>query len=336
MPIEDGMSDVTIYDVAKLASVSISTVSRVLNSPEQVNLATRARVQAAIDRLHFVPKAEATARARKGTRRIGVLAPFITYPSFVQRFRGVATIADASYEMVIYNVESAARRDSYLASLPVLRRLDGLIVMALPFGEAAAQRLRAHNLETVLIECAHPSFSSVEIDDIAGGALVAHYLLAQGHRRFGFVGDADVPDYAIHTSERRLLGYQQALADNGCQIAPEHIQLGTHSLENARRLAHAALSTPEPPTAIFAPSDTQAMGVLKAARERGLSVPRDLAVIGFDDVEVADYIGLTTVRQPLEESGRVAVELLLGRMANQARPPQRVSLPLEIVPRETA
>ena len=120
------MSDVTIYDVAKLASVSISTVSRVLNSPEQVNQVTRARVQAAIDRLHFVPKAEATARARKGTRRIGVLAPFITYPSFVQRFRGVAAIADASYEMVIYNVESAARRDSYLASLPVLRRLERL------------------------------------------------------------------------------------------------------------------------------------------------------------------------------------------------------------------
>ncbi|KPV52126.1 hypothetical protein SE17_17315 [Kouleothrix aurantiaca] len=330
------MSDVTIYDVAKLASVSISTVSRVLNSPEQVNQVTRARVQAAIDRLHFVPKAEATARTRKGTRRIGVLAPFITYPSFVQRFRGVATIADSAYEMVIYNVESAVRRDSYLASLPVLRRLDGLIVMALPFDDAAAQRLQAHNLETVLIECAHPAFSSVEIDDTAGGALVAHYLLAHGHRRFGFVGDAGVPDYAIHTSERRLAGYQQALAENGCLIASEHIQLGTHNLEVARRLAHTVLSTPEPPTAIFAPSDTQAMGVLKAARERGLRVPRDLAVVGFDDVEVADYIGLTTVRQPLEESGRVAVELLLGRMADQARLPQRVSLPLEIVPRETA
>src|ERR1051325_3716396 len=101
------MPDATIYDVAALAGVSISTVSRVLNSPEQVNEATRTRVLAAIDELNFVPKAEATARARKGTRRIGVLAPFFTYPSFVQRLRGVAiALTGSSYEMVIYNVES--------------------------------------------------------------------------------------------------------------------------------------------------------------------------------------------------------------------------------------
>jgi len=220
------MPDVTIYDVAELASVSISTVSRVLNSPDRVNVATRSRVLDAIDRLHFVPKAEATARARKGTRRIGVLAPFITYPSFVQRLRGVAGLANSSYEVVIYNVESAARRDSYLATLPVTRRLDGLIVMALPFGDEVAQRLRTHRLEAVLIECNHPFFSSVEIDDVAGGELVARHLLTRGHRRFGFVGDSSVPDYAISTSEKRLAGYRRVLAEAGCPLAPEQIRLG--------------------------------------------------------------------------------------------------------------
>ncbi len=330
------MPDVTIYDVAELASVSISTVSRVLNSPEQVNEATRTRVLAAIDRLNFVPKAEATARARKGTRRVGVLAPFITYPSFVQRLRGVAALADASYEMVIYNVESASRRDGYLLTLPVTRRLDGLIVMALPFGDEVAQRLRAHHLETVLIECTHPFFSSVEIDDASGGELVARYLIERGYRRFAFVGDADVPDYAIPTSEKRLFGYQRALQQAGFALDSQYIRLGVHGLEQARQLALQLFDLPVPPTAVFAPSDTQAMGVLKAARERGLAVPRDVAVIGFDDVEVAGYIGLTTVRQPLEESGRVAVDLLLSRLANQTRPVQRVTLPLEIVPRETA
>ena len=330
------MADVTIYDVAERANVSISTVSRVLNSPEQVNESTRMRVLSAIDQLNFVPKAEATARARKGTRRIGVLAPFITYPSFVQRLRGAATLSAASYEMVIYNVDSAQRRDGYLVTLPVTRRLDGLIVMALPFGEPAAHRLRAHHLETVLIEGAHPSFSSVEIDDENGGAMVARYLLERGHQRFGFVGDAEVPDYAIHTSERRLLGYQRALRAAGYDLAPEHVLLGPHGLEQARSLTHQLLARPAPPTAIFAPSDTQAMGVLKAAREHGLAVPGDLAVVGFDDVEVAAYIGLTTVRQPLEESGRVAAELLLARLADRSRPVQHVRLPLEIVPRETA
>jgi len=332
---EAGMPDVTIYDVAELANVSISTVSRVLNSPNQVNQATRLRVLAAIDRLNFVPKAEATARARKGTRRIGVLAPLIAYPSFVQRLRGVATLADAAYEMVIYNVESAARRDGYLSTLPVTRRLDGLIIMALPFGDDAAQRLRAHDLETVMIECAHPFFSSVEIDDVAGGEMVARYLIERGHRRFGFIGDSEVPDYAIYTSEKRLVGYQRILAEAGFGLSPEYLRLGRHGLQEARRLAAELLDLPDPPTAIFAPSDTQAMGVLRAARDRGVAVPSDLAVVGFDDVEVADYIGLTTVRQPLEESGRVAVDLLLARLVNHARPVQHVTLPLEIVTRET-
>jgi LacI family transcriptional regulator len=330
------MPDVTIYDVAELAGVSITTVSRVLNSPSQVNAITRSRVLAAIDRLHFVPRAEATARARKGTRRVGVLAPFITYPSFVQRLRGVAALADSSYEMVVYNVESAARRDSYLATLPVSRRLDGLIVMALPFGDEAAQRLRAHQLEAVLIECSHPFFSSVEIDDVAGGELVGRYLLARGHQRFGFVGDDSVPDYAISTSDKRLKGYRRVLAEAGHPLQPPYIRVGANGLEPARVMAGELLDGPEPPTAIFAPSDTQAMGVLKAARERGVRVPQELAVVGFDDVEVADYIGLTTVRQPLEESGRIAVDLLLARLAEQTRAAQRVTLPLELIRRETA
>jgi LacI family transcriptional regulator len=293
-------------------------------------------VLTAIDELGFVPRAEAAARARKGTRRIGVLAPFITYPSFVQRLRGVTTLADSAYELVMYNVDSASRRDGYLSSLPVTRRLDGLIIMALPFEEEAAQRLVINELETVLIEFNHPSFSSVEIDDASGGRLVANYLIERGHRRFGFVGDAEVPDYAIHTSEKRLAGYHGALHTAGFDLPNEYIALGPHGLEQARRLAHRLLDLPMPPTAIFSPSDMQALGVLKAARERNLSIPGDLAVMGFDDVEVADYIGLTTVRQPLEESGRVAVELLLARLANNARPIQHVRLPLTIVRRETA
>ena len=120
-----------------------------------------------------------------------------------------------------------------------------------------------------------------------------------------------MPDYAIHTSDWRLEGYRKALAAAGVILPEEYVALAPHGRENARLSAHRLLDLPEPPTAIFAASDNQALGVLKAARERGLSVPRELAVIGFDDVDIADYIGLTTIRQPLEESGRVAVDLLL-------------------------
>jgi DNA-binding LacI/PurR family transcriptional regulator len=331
------MPDATIYDVAETAGVSISTVSRVLNAPEQVHVETRARVLAVIDQLNFVPRAEATARARKSMQRIGVLAPFFTYPSFVQRLRGVAnTLANLAYEMVIYNVESDVRRDGHLATLPVTRRIDGLIIMALPFDAKAAQRLLAHELEVVLIEFTHALFSSVEINDESGGLLVARYLVERGHRRCAFVGDSDVPVYSLHTSDERLAGYRQGLIEAGLELPDQYISRAPHGTESARRQAHALLDLPAPPTAIFSPSDTQAMGVLKAARERGLRVPDDLAVVGFDDVEFADYIGLTTVRQPLEESGRVAVDLLLARLGDRSRPVQRVTLPLTLVQRETA
>jgi len=331
------MPDVTIYDVAELANVSISTVSRVLNSPEQVNEATRTRVLAAIDQLNFVPKAEASARARKGTRRIGVLSPFFTFHSFVDRLRGIVmALADTSYELVIYYVDSTARRDGYLVNLPITRRLDGLIVMALPFDEAAARRLLDHGLETVLIEAPQALFSSVAIDDEAGGCIAAEYLMKQGHQRYGFVGDSAVPEYAIHTSDCRLAGYRRVLLEAGVTLPDEHIGLAPHGMEQARQQAHRILAVSKPPTAIFAASDIQALGVLKAARERGLSVPGDLAVIGFDDIEMAQFMGLTTIRQQLNESGRIAVELLLTRLANDSRPVQRVTLPLEIVTRETA
>ncbi len=331
------MANATVYDVARKAKVSIATVSRVLNSPERVQDLTRARVLAAIDALHFVPKAEAAARARKAHRRIGVLAPFLTYPSFVQRLRGVATaLHNSTYELSVYHVDSSHRRDGYLDSLSVTSRLDGLIVMSVPFSEATARRLLSHGLETVLIEFSHPAFTSIEIDDQAGGRIAAEYLLAQGHRRVAYVGDGELPDYAIRASDKRLAGYRQVLADHGVALADEYVALGPHSLNHAREMTHCLLNLPQPPTAVFAYSDTQAMGALKAARERGIAVPSQLAIVGFDDLDVAEYIGLTTIRQPLDESGRVAVELLLARMADPSRHVQHTTLPLTLIRRETA
>jgi DNA-binding LacI/PurR family transcriptional regulator len=331
------VSQVTVYEVAKRAGVSIATVSRVLNTPDRVNEGTRTRVYQAIDALGFVPKAEAAARARKMHGRVGVLAPFFTFPSFVARLRGVASaVSDSPYELLIYNVDSSSRRVGWLASLPVNRRIDGLIVMALPFDEEAADRLVAHDLPTVLIEFSRPRFSSVRIDDALGGAMVAAYLCSIGRTRCGFVGDADVPDYALPTSDMRLEGFRSGLAERGVVLPDEFIARAPHGRQTATVAAHTLLALPERPDGIFAASDTQAMGVLQAARERGVAVPDQLAVVGFDDIDMADYIGLTTIRQPLEESGRVAVDLLLSRLAEPSRPAQDVWLPLTLVKRQTA
>src|SRR5512135_3854958 len=157
----------TIYDVAKQAGVSITTVSRILNTPDKVNSKTREKVLAAIDQLSFVPKAEARARAMQRTGRIGVICPFFTAPSFIQRLRGVAeTLSPENYELVIYTVDSNDHLQGYLSSLPLTGNLDGLIILSLPVGESEVQRLIDHNLPTVLIEYPHPKLSCVDIDDV--------------------------------------------------------------------------------------------------------------------------------------------------------------------------
>ncbi len=332
------MADVTIYDVAEKAGVSIATVSNVINTPKRVKPATLARVLAVIDELGFVPKTEAIAHARKGIGRIGVIAPFTTYPSFNQRLRGVIeALRDKPYEVVIYDQESLAVRHDYLASLPIGRRLDGLIVMSLPFDEHVAERLLSRELETVLIEFARNSFSGVEIDNVAGGRLAAEYLLSRGHRRCAFIGEQQVEGSIIMGQcQQRLSGYREILAQADIPLPDSYLSLVPFGVEKAREQTHHLLDLDEPPTAIFAHSDIQAIGVLKAARERGLSVPDDLAVMGFDDLEVAEYVGLTTVKQPLVESGAIAVRLLLERLADRSCSVQRVMLPLTVVERETA
>lgn len=331
------MSHTTVYDVAKKAGVSIATVSRVINSPDKVNPETRARVLATIHELRYVPKAEAVARARKSTGRIGVLAPFFSYPSFLQRLRGVAkALTGLPYELTMYNVDSTARRDSYITSLALTRRLDGLILMALPFTEAIVDRLVHNSIETVSIEVTHPSFSSVEIDDAGGGRMAAEYLICKGHRQLAFIGDADLPELAFPTSDRRLNGYRAAIHAAGLELEETNIALAPQSVEDARRCMHRLLDLAHPPTAVFCASDTQAMGALKAARERGKRVPQDIAIVGFDDLDIADYLGLTTIRQHLEESGRLALELLLSRLEDRRRPIQNIRLNLELVERDTA
>ncbi|MBX3015990.1 MAG: LacI family DNA-binding transcriptional regulator [Caldilineaceae bacterium] len=332
------MANATIYDVAQEANVSIATVSRVLNTPHRVNEKTRQRVLVAIDHLGFVPKAEASARARRNNYRIGVLAPFFTYPSFVQRLRGVAgALHRSEYELVVYSIDSAQHYRTHLESLPIARRIDGLIVMSLQMDDQTAQRLLQHDLHTVLIETHHTVLSGVEIDNRAGGRLAAEYLLAQGHRRIAFIGiDTEISGCTLPTSAMRLEGFRAVLTQAGLPLLDHYIRNAENDMDAAYRQAHYLVSLPERPTAIFATSDLLAIGILKAAREQNLRIPDDLAILGFDDLDIADYMGLTTVRQSLDESGRVAVELLLSRLSEPRRAVQHVHFPLTIVRRNTA
>jgi len=327
----------TIYDVASQAGVSISTVSLALNAPSRVRDETRERIHAAIDELGFVPKTEAIARARRGVGRIGVIAPFTTYPSFSRRLNGVLSyLRGQSYETVVYDHEGAGT--SLLSSLPLTRRLDGLIVMSLPLSDEVVQRLLDRDLPTVLVELERPGFSAVTIDNDAAGELVADLLTKRGHRRFAYLGEGGTkphPHDRILQSEARFLGFRRALERRGLSLTDEYVRLVRHQLPLATEGAGRLLDLPEPPTAIFAHTDVLASGVLHAARRRRLDVPRDVAVVGFDDSDLAEHLGLTSVRQPFEESGELAATLLLGRLRDANRALQGVSLKLTLVERET-
>lgn len=329
-------SSPTIYDVATAAQVSISTVSRVLNNREKVNDATRSTVMEAIKKLGFVPKAEARARALKEFRRIGVLTPFFTAPSFVQRLRGIASaLKSTSHELIIFSVDSLSALNSYLETLPLTGNLDGLIVLSLQFNNHYASQLVGHGLETVLIEYPHQILSSVAIDDVAGGRLAAEYMLQKGHQKLGFAGDTTIPDFGIHPITLRQRGFRERLQDAGQCLNEENTLVVPYDVESTRLKAREFLTSPHRPTGMFAATDLQAIGILRAARDLGLRIPQDLAILGFDDLDVAEYAGMTTISQHLDESGRVAVELLLSRLVDPARSIQHIQLPLTIVERET-
>jgi DNA-binding LacI/PurR family transcriptional regulator len=327
----------TIYDVAKHAGVSITTVSRVLNDSDKVNSETQKRILASIDALGYVPKAEARARAMKKNGRIGVITPFFTAPSFIQRLRGIAgALSPKNFELVIFTMDSTDQLQRYLSTLPLTGNLDGLIILSLQIGDIEAQRLVKHHLPTVLIEYPHPNLNYVEIDNVEGGRIAATYLLQKGHHRIAFLGDTDLPEYAIHPVNLRLSGFRQALKESGIDLPDGLVRLAPYTQEQTRHVAKEFLSLPEPPTAIFAATDFQALGVLKAARQLNVDVPEQLAVIGFDDLDMAEYEDLTTISQHLDESGKLAVEILLTQMESSFPVPRHVQLPLNIIERKTA
>jgi DNA-binding LacI/PurR family transcriptional regulator len=303
---------VTIYEVADRAQVSISTVSNVLNKPDRVSAATRARVLAAADELGFVPKAHAVSLARRATGRIGVMAPFTSYGSYLRRLSGLLTAAgDLEVDVVVFDHESAALASSpVLASMPLHGRLDGLIVMGLRIEEAIADRLRERNLPTVAVDADSSLFSRVVIDDNDGGGLAAAHLRDRGHRRVGYLLERQVSDYESQAI-RRLSGFRQVIEAAGGEVV---VATSDNSVDAARSAAAALLDLADRPSAVMAHHDTLAVGVLLAARDRGLRVPADLAVMGFDDGETATAADLTTVRQPFEESGSIALSVLLGHI----------------------
>jgi DNA-binding LacI/PurR family transcriptional regulator len=313
---------VTIRDVARRAGVSVATASRALNGKKVVNAQTRDRVLAVMEELGFRPSPAARRLSLGRTLTVGVMVSFLTRPQAAERLRGVdAVLGDSEFDLVIYNVETVQKRDHFLDTIADPRRTDGLLVISLPPRPDAVGGLTRAAVPVVFIDVHVPSIAAmprVVGDDVVGGALAARHLLDRGHRRIAFIGDALENPFSFTSSADREAGLKRELATAGITVPPRWIGHGAHGRYEARELARRMLADDDRPTAIFAASDTQALGVIAAARESGLHVPDDLSVIGYDDIEAADYVGLTTIRQGLFESGRLGAEILLAEIERRS------------------
>jgi DNA-binding LacI/PurR family transcriptional regulator len=329
----------TIRDVAKKAGVGLGTVSRVLNNSPLVSKETRQRVLATIEELDYTPNPIARRLSTGKTQTIAVITPWFTRPAFVERLRGIeSNLAESTYDLIIYNVETPERRDACFAEVPRRERVDGVIIVALNPRDSDIQHLQSADVPIVLIDANHPSldsFNRVIVDDVAGGRAATQHLIDLGHHRIGFIGDLLDIRFNFTSSPDRYLGFRQALNEAEIPFNPDYYALGKHGRFEARRLAQEMLALDTPPTAIVAVSDTQAMGVIEAARMANVAVPEELSIVGYDDIEIAGFLGMTTIRQLLYESGGRGVELLLRALDDPAARPRCEVMPTELVVRAT-
>lgn len=323
---------VTIYEVAERAGVSISTVSLAVNAPHRVSESTRARVIAAAGELGYRLGAP-TAHASAGTR-VAVAAPFSTYATYFRRFSGMLLRArDTAVELTAHDLESAASVSTpLLDALPARRGIDGLIVMGVPLGSAAMRASRESALPLVLIDVrrARPVGDDapvVLVDDETGGRLVGEHLSDRGHRRVIYLGEPQASQDYISAGMLRMQGLREHL----------DVELITCPLDaDPTPAVRNALADRRAPTAVVANHDELASRAWSGLAGAGLSVPGDVAIVGFDDGPLAEGLGLTTVRQPFEDSGRVALDLLLGIAAGVGTPVRRVDLVPTLVVRASS
>lgn len=324
----------TIRDVAREAGVSVTTVSRVLNDSGPVKEATRQRIREVAQRLRFAPNTTARNLSTRRTHTIGVLLPDVYGEFFSEVIRGIDQAAQQrGYHVLISGAHNEPAEVD--AAVRAMRgRVDGLILMAAELdGETLARNL-PDKVPAVLINASDDTaqFDTINIDNFGGATAVTEHLLQLGHRELAMIsGPAGNRD----ASERER-GFRAALAQEGITPAADRIVRGGFTEATGYRAAEQLLAAQPRPTAIFAANDSMAVGALSAARRRGLRVPEDLAVVGFDDVPIAEYVSpaLTTVRVSISKLGSCAAERLVECIRAHNRQERRHEIqPTELVVR---
>ncbi|MDP9914014.1 LacI family transcriptional regulator [Variovorax boronicumulans] len=324
----------TIKDVALQAGVSVTTVSHVVNDTRHVSAKVRERVELAIRELGYVPNAMARSLKSNTTSTLGMLIPNSSNPYFAEIVRIVEDRCfGAGYTLVLCNTDDEPRRQSVYLQVLAERRIDGLIVVSTGADEddSLATQLRGLRIPTVLVdrEIADPACDLVETAHMQGGLLAVRHLLSLGHKRIACIGGP----LGVTSSEQRIEGWRMALAETGSPPnADALLWRGGFTSQGGYEAMHAILRTEQKPSAVFVCNDLMAIGALRAAHESGVRVPDELSIVGFDDIELSAYTSppLTTVAQPKERIGALAVDMLLERMGGKRRDARKVVLQPEL------
>ncbi len=314
-----------IQDVAARANVSIATVSRVINrSAHKVSPETRKRVQKAIKELDYRPNALARSLHMKKSMTIGVIIPDISNHYYAEIVRGVQDVADREgYNIILQNTDRSQER--IVKSIYLLREkiADGIIFSGgVIHGFEPLSALKELRERVVVIGRHDVNFPAVIVENIDGATLAVQHLIDLGHTRIGFIGGANNST----TANERLTGYKSALAQNGYLFDEKLIRYGNLTPKSGYREAKSLLSEKQRPSAIFAANDQMAFGAIYAAKELGIAVPNDLAVVGFDNIPLSSYFvpPLSTIEIPMYSLGFKAMEMLISLISQKRMPRTRL------------
>lgn len=300
---------VTIQDVARIAGISVSTVSRVINGRLDVSPDTKQRVLEVVEELGFTTNLAARSMRSLKKNLIGLIMPDIAYPFAIEVMKGVnRAIAQSEFDLLVYTTGDVRKSGRAYAERKYVSLLsnsisDGVIIVAPVVAEFNTDQPIV-SIDPVM---SYPSYPSVHATNYQGAVDAMDYLLSLGHSRIGYIGGR----VELESSNRRLSGYRDSLEKAGIPIDEELITSGDYTTQTGITGARQLLALQNRPTAIFASNDQMAMGVYQVMEEEGIRIPEDISLIGFDNIPESKYLGLTTVDQFISEMGYKATEMLI-------------------------
>ena len=330
-------NEITIRDVAAEAEVSEATVSRVINKSARVSYQTKKKVREAIDKLDYSPNANARHLRRSETKLIGLVIPDIWNPFFGGIVKGVEDLArDNDYNVVLFNTSGLLARERKCINVLKDRRVDGMIYMGKTYDQQRIDLLANCDFPIVIIsrEENEIDYPTVNIDNYQAAYDMTNYLIETGYQNIAFISG---PEEDTTASLKRAKGYKQALTDNGLQFNSDLLVNGDFTLKSGYQGIEEILEQTSNLDAVFAANDEMAVGAMRQIREQGHSIPDDIAVAGFDNISLVDYVEprLTTVVQPVYELGQAGINALLKLIQGKELEDDNIVLDYDIVVRES-